>query len=125
MKTVLVIDDDPEIIEVVSQMVAAHGFKTITATDEASAIEIVNNGQQIDLAIVDFWIGTEPALKLLNAIKLHRASMPVMVMSGGGGGDISLEVAHTVSLVSGATQFIQKPFKRDDLLSKIDQLLTE
>ena len=122
MKSVLVIDDDPEILQVVSKMLAPSGYNMITAGNEAAALIIIKDSAEIDLAIVDFWMNSKPALKILKTLEDHRPSLPIMMMSGGGG-ELSMETAHNVSFVSGATQFIQKPFKRDDLLSKINLLL--
>lgn len=121
MKLVLVIDDDPEILQIVSKMLATGGYETINAGDEDTALGIIKDGPEIDLAIVDFWMDGTPALEVLKTIGQSKPSLPIMMMSGGGG-ELSLEITHNISLISGAAQFIQKPFRREDLLSKIKQL---
>ncbi len=120
--TILVLDDDEQIVSFVSQMLQARGYDVIQATTERDGLTIVESNARVDLAIIDFWLGERPSLALLDAIEERRPSMPVVVMSGGGSG-ISLEISHSVSRLRGANQFLQKPFRKTDLQGLVQDLL--
>ena len=118
MKSILVIDDDPDIVRMMTLMLEAHNFRVISAQNVDDGLEIISGSTSIDLSIIDFWLGTEPSIDLLDAIESQRPDLPVVVISGGGGG-VPLEVSHSVARLSGAATFIQKPFTRDDLIRKV------
>ena len=123
MRSILVLDDDPDVLRFIKRMLEAEGFKVVGVQNEHDGLEIINGTTDLRLALVDFWLGSTPSLGLLDAIETKRPDLPVMVMSGGGGG-VSIEVSHSTSRLRGASTFIQKPFTRDELLSRVRALLS-
>jgi len=123
MKTVLIIDDDADIRVLIERILSRHGYLVLQAGDEAEALNVINGTSEIDAAVVDFWLGTTPSLSLLDALVAQRPNIPVMVISGGGG-DVPIEVSHSLSRLGGAVSFLQKPFTRADLVEKITAITT-
>jgi two-component system phosphate regulon response regulator OmpR len=121
-KTILVVDDDPAIVAMVTRILERDGWTTVSAGSESEALENDEVFESLGLAIVDFWLDRTPALSLLKAIGEKRTDLPVVVMSGGGEG-VPLEVLHSVTSLSGALGFLQKPFSRVELLTKISDLI--
>ena len=124
MKTLLLIDDDAEIISLISQMLSQAGYRVVSAQSEDAALALVTGDTAFDAAIVDFWLGTKPALSVLDALAERRPGLPIMVVSGGGA-DMPIEVSHSLSRLSGAVSFLQKPFQRPDLLSKVEDMIAQ
>lgn len=124
MKTLLLIDDDTEIISLISQMLSQAGYRVVAAQNEDAALSLVTGETEFDAAIVDFWLGTKPALSIMDALAEGRPELPIMVVSGGGA-DMPIEVSHSLSRLSGALSFLQKPFQRADLLSKVEDILAQ
>ena len=122
MASILVLDDDPDVVGFMTRMLESEGFDVVSAQTEKDGLAIINGSNDLDLAIIDFWLGPTPSLELLDAIEARRPDLPVVVMSGGGGG-VSLEVSHSASRLRGAKSFIQKPFTRDDLVVQVRGLL--
>ena len=122
MSTILVLDDDSLVLRFVSKMLEARDHDVLPAATENECLDIVSGRDRIDLAIIDFWVGELPSLAILDAIEEKRPDLPVLVMSGGDG-DVSLEILHSVSRLRGAREFLQKPFTKAELESKVDALL--
>lgn len=122
MRIALVIDDDPDVSRVVSLMLRSASFEVVSAQNESDALEVINGSAALDIAIVDFWLGSQTSLAVLEALEASRPNLPVLVISGGGGG-VPLEVTHSVSRLEGAASFIQKPFSREDLISEVNSVL--
>lgn len=123
MPTILVLDDDPQVVRFVARMLQARDYQVLEALTEDDGLGVIQSDAQVDLAIIDFWLGARPSLALLDAIEETRPELPVVVMSGGGGG-VSLEVSHSVSRLRGASRFLQKPFRQSELESLLQDLLT-
>ena len=122
MKSILVIDDDPKIVRLIARTLAQEGFLVEGALTEKEGLELIGGPTFLDLAIVDFWLGQGPSINILDKIESHRSDLPIIVMSGGSGW-VPIDVSHSVSTLSGATKFLQKPFTRNELLSIVRAIL--
>ena len=121
MQNFLLVDDDPDVLETVSKMLTRAGYQAFAANNEGDAISLLHERNDIHAALIDFWLGDRPSLGLLEAIKEIQSELPVVVMSGGNMVE-PLEVVHSVSALSGAADFLQKPFGRAELLDVIRNL---
>ncbi|MEC7239854.1 MAG: response regulator [Myxococcota bacterium] len=82
-ETILVVDDDPSTIEVVSQLLQDQGYTVITATNgtEASAM-IQKQHQDIDVLLTDAVLPGRSGLELIADMRAASPKVPVLLMSG-------------------------------------------
>jgi len=113
---VLIIDDEPAILEVLSTYLQDEGFAVITAADGAQAIELAI-AQQPDLVVLDL---TLPTLSGVEVFRRVRAEMdvPVIMLTSRVN-----EVDRVVGLELGADDYIGKPFSPREVVARIKTVL--
>lgn len=112
---VLVVDDEADIRELISDILVDEGFKPRMAKDSASAFKAIE--ERVPSAVVlDIWLqGSQlDGLGILESIKRKHPQVPVIMISGHG----NIETAVN-SIKLGAYDYIEKPFKEDRLLRLI------
>ena len=117
-KRILLVDDDPEIRAMIVAFLASTDCEITEAPDVASAKDALSSDQSFDLAIIDFWLGKHHAVSIIDLIQCDTTGVPVIVISGGNG-RMDLEKTQAISDVSGAIVFLQKPFRKSDLLNAV------
>ncbi len=117
MSTILIIDDEPTIIEVVAEVLADEGYETLTATGGRDALHLLA-AQRPDLMLLDLYMPDMSGLDLLALLQSDAAlaSIPVVMMTAGVLSALELEHA-------GPTQIISKPFNVDDLVATVRRLV--
>ena len=115
MKTVLIVDDHVEVVSMLSQFMSGANWRVLTATSQDDALEHIDRVSDIDAAIVDFWLGDEDSLSLIDEIVLKRPKAQI-VLTTGAIGPLSVETKQALGNVSGAVSFLQKPFRHAELL---------
>ncbi len=117
--SILVIEDDPDVRDLVEQLLGSEGYRVMTAVDGHSALMLVSEGRIVpDLVLADFNLpngmnGLQTAAKLR---KTMRRQIPVIIMTG----DISTKTMRDIDR-QGCVQF-NKPVKHKDLLPAIQRL---
>jgi two-component system, NtrC family, nitrogen regulation response regulator NtrX len=109
---ILIVDDEPDIRELVAGILDDEGFTTRTARDSDSALmEIANRLPH--LVFLDIWLqGSKlDGLELLEEIKRDHPDLPTVMISGHG----NIETA-VAAIKRGAYDFLEKPFKSDRLI---------
>lgn len=123
MPQILIVDDNPDILEALELLLSLHGYSVLTADNEKKALMAVSH-QRVDLVIQDmnFAQGITSGREgesLFNALKALNNDLPIILMTAW----TQLETA--ISLVkSGATDYLQKPWddvKLLDLVAKYSQ----
>jgi two-component system nitrogen regulation response regulator NtrX len=112
---VLVVDDEVDIRELISDILIDEGFKPRTAKDSSSAFKAIE--ERVPSAVIlDIWLqGSQlDGLGILESIKRKHPYVPVIMISGHG----NIETAVN-SIKLGAYDYIEKPFKEDRLLRLI------
>jgi DNA-binding NtrC family response regulator len=112
----LLIEDDTEMQSIISGMLRKAEYEIVAASSIAEAEQHILGDLEFDVALVDFWIGAESSVSLLDLLQSHRASTPVIMITGGGHG-VPIETSMAIGEVSGAVQFLQNPFLQSELLS--------
>jgi DNA-binding NtrC family response regulator len=114
---ILVIDDDAIIIKSCIRILESEGFGVSTSRNADEAPEIIRKGN-FDLLLIDVKMPKRDGLSLVKEIRQDFPKLPIIVMSG-------YPTTETIADVvkSGATQFIAKPFKPDELIKLIRQIL--
>ena len=119
--SVLIVDDEIDICEMVAEILKDEGYNAITANSYEVAVEILKN-QNITLLITDIWMNnnTNSGLELLSWSKLNDSFLPVIMMSGHGNIETAMKAAK-----NGAYDFIEKPFKSERLILLVDKAIKE
>ncbi|HEV3037699.1 MAG TPA: sigma-54 dependent transcriptional regulator [Candidatus Angelobacter sp.] len=100
---VLIVDDDPTVLDMLNEFLVTEGYNVVEAADLKSARQILENGHP-DIAVTDFDLPDGNALDFLNFAKSMNISMKTMVLTGHG----SIELAVS-AIKEGAEQFLTKP----------------
>lgn len=117
-RTILLADDDENLRRVLEFQLIEAGYKVLPAADGAEALELFSNND-LDCVITDLRMPKLSGLELLEKIKASNPELPVIVVTAFG------EVETAVAAVkSGAFDYINKPFNRDDILLTIDRALS-
>ena len=120
MSSILVIDDDTQVLDVMSEMLRLEGHQVAVAENGQKAIEEIQN-QSFDLVITDLIMPEKEGLETIAEIRKHCGDLPIIAISGGGrvGPTDYLETAKFI----GANATLAKPFGRQELISAVSELL--
>jgi len=114
---VLIVDDEPSILEWLSVTLRSLGLTPVPAGSGAAALEALR-GREVGFVITDFMMPGMDGVELVRRIREAHPALPVVVMSGVG------TVEDAVNLLKlGADDFLSKPIKRDVLIPRIEQLV--
>src|SRR5687768_5356361 len=116
METVLVVDDEPTIREVVVRYLRRDGFKTLEAADGERARELVETGEP-SLVVLDVMLPGTDGLSLCRWIR-SRSSLPIILLTARGD-----EVDRIVGLELGADDYVTKPFSPRELAARVRTVL--
>ena len=118
-KDILIVDDEPDIRNLVADILTDEGFISRTAATGEKALEEISL-RQPNLLILDVWLGDPKydGLKILELIKKTNPDLPIVMISGHG----TVETA-VKAIKMGAYDFIEKPFKTDRLLLVVSRAL--
>jgi len=117
MKTVLVIDDEVAIAEILAAIVTDAGYRAIVASNGKQALERIKENMP-DLIFTDFMmpgLGGAGLITALNAHAEHRR-IPVIVMS-------SLPESAIAGRCDAYAAFLRKPFKINDVLQIVRKIV--
>jgi PAS domain S-box-containing protein len=110
---VLVVDDEPDLSEVIKGLIEAAGYAACSAANTSEALECFKKGA-IDCALVDVQLGDELGTDLARNITTMSPSTHVIMMSGFS--------RHIEKLrLEGEYQFLRKPFAMFDLLEMVEK----
>ena len=115
-KTILVIDDDPGVRDVISDCLTDSGYSVVTSGDGSSAVAAMESNT-IDLAIVDLGLPDVDGLDLTRTLKAH-SNAGVIILSGR-----SDTTEKIVGLEVGADDYLTKPFEPRELLARVRSVL--
>jgi len=115
MKSILVIDDNDDVRSIVTTILRNFGFDVREAAGGDAAIQMVL-AEKPDLIISDVRMPGMDGHHLLNAIRdaQSTAAIPVILMTGSGSRDDFRR-----GMVSGADDYLQKPFTPDELIEAV------
>lgn len=80
-RTVLIVDDDRQVRQLVIQLLGAVGYETLEAATAVKAIDVLEK-QDVDLLLLDIHMVGATGTDLLNALKRRRLNIPTIVVSG-------------------------------------------
>lgn len=115
--TVVVIDDDRNILDLTSLILSKRGYQVLTASTAQEGMEIIASHSS-ELALLDYMMPEMDGLTALREIKSRFPDTYVVMFTGKGNEEIAVEV-----MKGGASEYILKPFNNRDLVERLDNVL--
>ena len=115
---ILIVDDEPDIVENIAEYFARKGYEVEMAGDGHEALERLSADSSILIVVADIRMPRLDGLELLRQIRtsMARDEIKVIFISGHGG-----EAEADRALQLGAFRFLGKPLKLKDLQATVDQ----
>jgi two-component system OmpR family response regulator len=116
---VLVVDDHPEIRELVERHLSREGFRVDAAADGKGMWRVLG-GARIDLIVLDLMLPGEDGLSLCRRLRAEPATAAIPIIMLTAKGD---EIDRVVGLEMGADDYMAKPFSARELIARIRAVL--
>jgi PAS domain S-box-containing protein len=115
--TVLLVDDEPDLLEIGSQQLSALGFSVMTAQNGQEAVDRFRENPTLDLIIMDLTMPVRDGLDATREISALSPATPIILVSGFAEEDLTQR-----SALSGVTETLQKPYSVQSLQKKLAQV---
>jgi DNA-binding response OmpR family regulator len=118
--TIMVVDDDARVIELLEIAFGAHGWKVVRAADGEQALRLVGD-EHPDLMVLDVRLPRRSGFEVCESLRRDplTTDLPVIMVSAVGDTD-----ARVQGLARGADDYLAKPFSPKELVARIRRLLT-
>ncbi|MCX5848467.1 MAG: response regulator [Deltaproteobacteria bacterium] len=119
MSKILIVDDEKDIVDLLSYNLGKEGFSTVKAYDGEAAIGLVRSGKP-DLMILDLMLPKMNGLDVCKAIRRNpeTANLPIIMLTAKGD-----EIDKIIGLEIGADDYITKPFSVKELVARVRSIL--
>jgi DNA-binding response OmpR family regulator len=116
---ILVADDEPHIGRIIKMKLEQGPFRVSLAYDGQEALDLLNDGEHIDLALLDLMMPKLSGLDVLRRVREQERfkSLPCIILTAGGDAKHERD-----ALELGATQFLTKPFSPKKLYALVARL---
>jgi len=115
--TILIVDDEPEVREVLEEYFVTHGYAAIAA-ENAGAAKAKAAAHPIDVALLDINMPGEDGLSLARYLRERYAKIAIVMLTSAG-----TVVDRIVGLEMGADDYVPKPFDPRELLARVKSIL--
>lgn len=115
--TIVVIDDDPHILELTELILSRRGFTVLTAQTASTGMEVIG-ARSPELVLMDYMMPEMDGLTALKEIKARFPDTYVVMFTGKGSEEVAVEL-----MKGGASEYILKPFNNRNLLERLDNVL--
>ena len=115
--TILIVDDEPDVREVLVEYFTTHGYAALPAADAAEAKAIAAK-QLIDLALLDIHMPGEDGLSLARHLRERYAQIAIVMLTSA-----STVIDRIVGLEMGADDYVPKPFDPRELVARVKSVL--
>jgi DNA-binding response OmpR family regulator len=116
-KTILLVDDDQEILYAMRAMLENKGYRVLTASDGNAGLNVAER-EKPDLVIVDMMMPKKSGFLVLEKLKSRRQELPRVIMITANEGGRHRAYAEML----GVDDYIRKPFAMDRLLDTVRRL---
>ncbi len=118
-KKILVVEDEPDQLELVRSCLKKAGFDISTATNGIDGIKKARSGSP-DLIVLDVMMPEMDGFAVCVTLREDdaTASIPILMLTG-----LCSYISQLTGFESGATDYLVKPFEAEQLLSKVEALL--
>ncbi|MDD5132521.1 MAG: response regulator [bacterium] len=118
-KRILVVEDEPDIAEVVKQRLTGAGFEVMIAEDGYMGLETARR-ERPDLIILDLMLPKIEGYKVCRMLKFDQeySHIPIVILTAR-----SQPVEEEIGYSTGANLYLTKPFDGNELVNKVKELL--
>ncbi|MCZ7399946.1 MAG: response regulator [Candidatus Methanoperedens sp.] len=117
IKKVLVVDDEPDTLELVKLVLESGGFETVLAANGMDALAKVGN-TKLDLVLLDIMMPDMDGWDVFRKIKEKYPTLPIAILTAKAQNIDKLLGLHVLK----ADDYITKPFGKNELISKVKKL---
>ncbi|MEZ0347228.1 MAG: response regulator transcription factor [Thermus sp.] len=118
MARILLVEDDPQVGELVKRFLEKEGLSVVWARAGREALREAFEGEKPDLVVLDRGLPDMEGLEVLKALRDLDPFLPVLLLTGRADEDSRVE-----GLLEGADDYLGKPFSLKELLARIKALL--
>jgi DNA-binding response OmpR family regulator len=113
---VLVVDDEPALVDAVGYALQSEGFDVETAGDGEAALRVLDN-EGVELVVLDIMLPRLSGIEVCRRMR-EASDVPIILLSAR-----DAEVDRVLGLESGADDYVTKPFSMAELLSRVRAVL--
>jgi CheY-like chemotaxis protein len=116
LKKIMVVDDDPAILDSVSLLLEFEGYQVVATSDTSNLLTMETDLP--DLLLLDIWMSGTDGLDICKRLKQkpETRNIPIVLISA------SREIEQSAK-DAGANDFLSKPFEVDDLIQKVERYI--
>src|ERR1700757_4555421 len=114
---ILVVDDDPNLIELVKMRLESAGYDVTATVREEDAIGAIKS-QSVDLCLLDLMLARGDGISLMEEVHAVTPDIPAIILTAHGTIESAVE-----AMRKGAYSYLTKPFEPQDLLLQIERAL--
>lgn len=117
MPRVLIVDDDPTLVDFLKLLLDSEGYETFEAFDGRDALDQIEKVRP-ELVLLDYMMPNMHGLDVLRNVKENYLSSFVVMLTGKGSEQVAVEC-----MKAGAADYLMKPFDNDNLLTVVRNVL--
>lgn len=118
IKHIVIVDDDKEILALLSDFLAQHGYKVSSAQNAKELFKLLENDKSIQLIVLDLIMPGMDGLEVCQQLRNQSNQIPIIMLTG-----VSEAADRIIGLELGADDYLIKPFNPRELLSRIKAVL--
>ena len=117
MSKIMIVDDDPNIRELVRVLLQNGGFDSCEAADGRDALRVITD-ENPDLAVIDLMMPNMDGYELCRNLRKYYENLPILMLTAKG--ELAAKMA---GFNAGTDDYLTKPFEGDELLMRVRALL--
>jgi len=119
---ILMVDDEPDILEVVAQHLEAAGYSVLTAQSGVAALALLDKNPSVNLIVSDLSMPGMDGIQLIQRAQRRRPQLPTIILTGlaENGAEGSLG-----RVISGPFSILPKPINGKQLVDRVAKLIDE
>lgn len=119
VRTILLVEDDPQLLHLLCEIVEASGYSVLpTKTVRGANDAIAEYGKTVDLLIADYCLPNGSGLCIVEKAQLTNPAIKALLLSGYSIENLT-EQTHSPTQIA----FLQKPFRIEELLAAVNKLM--
>ena len=115
---ILVVDDDREIVELLTIYLKNENYEIVKAYDGKQALEKLKMYPDIDMIILDIMMPRLDGISVVHEVRKENAQLPILLLSAK-----STDIDKIQGLTNGADDYVTKPFNPLEVIARVKSLL--